>query len=440
MQKKKDLYLIILPGIALSIIYRIIGVKSNWWEEILLIIILYLIAFIPYFISLFILKEKGMDTISVKKRLYLIISFSILFRIILLPSPPSLSDDIYRYLWDGKVQSHGINPYKYSPNSDNLAFIKDEYANKVNEPGCPTIYPPLAQIISLIVYKISYTVTFMKLFYIIFDILLIFVIYKILLFRGDNILKVIIYAWNPASVIEFASNGHNDSMAIFFLFLSFYLAMKDRPFLSVSSLSFSILSKYTPIILIPFYYKKIDKRALLLLPLIIIVLFWPYRSGIENLLSGINIYSHLQKFNDSIFYLFHSTLWHYLKDYYNPWHLAMIDSKMLVGVILTFVFIYLFIRNDELGWSAYIIIGLFIILYFQVQPWYLMWILPFACIYRGRAWILLTSLIPLSYYTYVKFYSPEKIWHESLILKSIIYLPFYFLLTYDFIKIKLRKG
>ncbi len=440
MQKRKDLYLIILPGIALSIIYSIIALKSNWWVEILLIIILYLTASIPYLISLFILKDKGMDAISVKKRLYLIIFFSILFRIILLPSPPSLSDDIYRYLWDGRVQSHGINPYKYPPNSDKLAFLKDEYADKVNEPTRPTIYPPLAQIVSLAGVNISYTVTFMKLIYVIFDILLIFVIYKILLFRGDNILKVIIYAWNPVAVIEFASNGHNDSMAIFFLFLSFYLAMKDRPFLSVSSLSFSVLSKYTPMILLPFYYKKIDKRAILLFPLIIIVLFWPYRNGIEELLGGIKIYSHLQKFNDSIFYILHSIFLHYLKDYYNPWHLAMIDSKMVIVVILISVFMYLFIKNKELEWSAYIIIGLFIILSFQVQPWYLMWILPFVCIYRGRAWIVLTSLIPLSYYTYVKFYSPEKIWHESLIIKSIEYFPFYFLLIYDYIKAKGKKG
>jgi len=78
-------------------------------------------------------------------RLY-IWGIAIAMRLILLPLTPELSDDIYRYLWDGEVQLAGINPYRYAPAASELSEIRTVYKGLINNPTVPTIYPPLAQL------------------------------------------------------------------------------------------------------------------------------------------------------------------------------------------------------------------------------------------------------------------------------------------------------
>ena len=77
----------------------------------------------------------------------LIWGFAILFRVVLLPCVPFLSDDIYRYLWDGHVQLAGINPYLYPPDAPELESIRTAWHARINNPSISTIYPPFAQMV-----------------------------------------------------------------------------------------------------------------------------------------------------------------------------------------------------------------------------------------------------------------------------------------------------
>ena len=85
-----------------------------------------------------------------------IVIAGIVFRLCLVFSIPALSDDIYRYVWDGRVQWAGINPYEFAPVAEELAHVRDALIfPKINHPELPTIYPPIAQIAFWVGYGIS---------------------------------------------------------------------------------------------------------------------------------------------------------------------------------------------------------------------------------------------------------------------------------------------
>ncbi|MBL7961539.1 hypothetical protein JNL27_14995, partial [bacterium] len=132
----------------------------------------------------------------------LIFLFAVVFRVTLLFSEPVLSDDIYRYVWDGKVSNEGINPYRYAPDSDNLKGIRDEiiYPN-VNHKSVHTIYPPLLQYLFQFVTLIYPSVFMMKLALLLFDIGVVVMIFFILKFLDRSLGWIIVYAWNPLVIV-----------------------------------------------------------------------------------------------------------------------------------------------------------------------------------------------------------------------------------------------
>src|ERR1044072_1458122 len=103
--------------------------------------------------------------------LLIVIAFAILFRVSILFAPPYLSDDIYRYVWDGRVQAAGINPYRYIPAAPELAHLRDEtiYPKINRKDWAHTIYPPVAQVVFFLTTRISESVTWMKATMLLFD-------------------------------------------------------------------------------------------------------------------------------------------------------------------------------------------------------------------------------------------------------------------------------
>ena len=102
---------------------------------------LYGLAFITYLWAV-----RHADCFAVRS----VVAFGLLFRLTLLPAEPSLSDDVYRYVWDGRVQAAGINPYRHAPDSPELEHLRDERLHpRINHPHIPTIYPPAAQFLFL---------------------------------------------------------------------------------------------------------------------------------------------------------------------------------------------------------------------------------------------------------------------------------------------------
>src|SRR6266436_432515 len=186
--------LLLLLGAALLVLYRV-GVRSYETRGIEWFIKLALGQSAIYLLAARIMFR----TTSSRATLLLVIVFSVLFRLSVLFSPPYLSGDIYRYVWDGRVQSAGINPYRHIPAAPELAHLRDDaiYPKINRREYARTIYPPVAETLFFLTTRISESVTWMKLTMIGFELITIWTIAQLLVSFGMPREQILVYAWHP---------------------------------------------------------------------------------------------------------------------------------------------------------------------------------------------------------------------------------------------------
>src|SRR5205814_4269447 len=160
-----------------------------------------------------------------------VIGFALVFRLALVPTQPLLSDDVYRYVWDGRVQAAGINPYRFVPADDALAPLRDaEVYPKINRRDyARTIYPPAAQAFFLVTHVVAGDgVVRMKLAAVAIDMLSIGLLVALLRRRRLDPARVAVYAWHPLVVWEFGHSGHVDALAVMLLVGALYALERRR--------------------------------------------------------------------------------------------------------------------------------------------------------------------------------------------------------------------
>jgi hypothetical protein len=185
-------------------------------------------------------------------------------RLAVLRVEPALSDDIWRYLWDGRVLAHGMNPYAHAPADTALTALRDALVHPhVNHPELRTIYPPLAEAGFGIVALVAPGITGMKCWILLHDLALVGVLLWWCARRGATAATAIAYAWNPLVVLEYAGNGHHDPTGL--LWLALALAWLDsRPLLSAASFAAAVMVKLLPVVALPFLFVRWPWRARIL--------------------------------------------------------------------------------------------------------------------------------------------------------------------------------
>ncbi|MBA3972097.1 MAG: hypothetical protein H0X46_08130, partial [Bacteroidetes bacterium] len=248
------------------------------------------------------------------------IIIAILFRLSLLFMVPNLSDDYFRFIWDGRLSVQGINPFAVMPsafiNSPEaaLAGLDHKLFASMNSQGYYTIYPPVLQFIfftsaKLFSSNILGSVIVMRMFIIAAEIGSIFLLSSILKKLNLPSPKVLFYALNPLVIIELTGNLHFEALMIFFLLLSVFLLMKEQLTLSAAAFSLAICSKLLPLMLLPLLLKKIgfqkSMRFYFTCGISTVLLFVPFidKTFIGNILSSVGLYFHSFEFNASIFYI-----------------------------------------------------------------------------------------------------------------------------------------
>ncbi len=428
----------------------------------------YSISFIIYFLTVsFTLNKKipqsikghGFPgTLGIKDNstrfLWIILIFSVVFRLTLLPLEPS--DDIYRYLWEGKLQLNGINPYILAPESKELVHLRDGFFSGINHKHLTTIYPPMTLIVFAVADLVSHSVISMKSFFLFFDLLLIFVLIKYLKRWKRNATDVAIYAWSPIIIVSFAAKGHCDTPQIFFMMLALYLYSKQKRVTSVLSIGLAVLSKFISVVVVPFFILKNSPKCLAAFFFIVAFLYMPYAGAGMGLFSTLFHFGSEYHYNDSIHFLILCV------SYGSPVISKLITTVTFAGGLLILYWTFLkpdfaFFRqsapdkNNEvehekvLKFTLYAI-GLFIMLAPTVHPWYLTWIVPFLCFHKSKAWMVLTGTIVFYYFMNHKLFSSiieynnEWVWKEVHWLKLPEYLPFYILLIYEFKSNRRKKA
>ena len=384
---------------------------------------------IPFFLALFFiafgLYAAALAVILRWRRpgpgtLALILLLSLLFRMTLVLAPPSLSDDIYRYVWEGTLVLDGVNPFSRAPEDPSLTSYRDEYYELINHREISTIYPPAAQVLfaaSQVLYPGPASV---KVLVALGDFLLVLLLRRILVARGANPGWVLLYAWSPLSLVEFSGNGHIDVFAILLLVLSLHLLDQGRVRWSVLTLSLSFLTKLFAICLLPLYWLR-QRRVKPLLPFAVLslVAFLPFVDAGGSLFRGGLEYATRWRHNGSGFDL-----------------LVLITtspslSKALIGLFFSAGAVLAARKwRQEPFHAALFLAGLFVILSPTVHPWYVVWVLPFVCLHPRASWLYLSGAVALSYLV-LQGYAATGEWVESTWVRLVEYVPFYLLLLLE---------
>jgi alpha-1,6-mannosyltransferase len=185
--------------------------------------------------------------------LALILGTAILLRLLALSAPVFLSDDINRYIWDGRVQAAGINPYRYIPSDPDLARLQDDaiYPNINRNNYAPTIYPPVAQMLFLLANRVGETVLAVKLVFVVVEAVGIGALLLILRAAGEPREHILLYVWHPLPIWEIAGSGHIDAAIVAFVALALAAAVAGRRAWSGAALAAATLVKFFPLVLAP---------------------------------------------------------------------------------------------------------------------------------------------------------------------------------------------
>jgi alpha-1,6-mannosyltransferase len=185
--------------------------------------------------------------------LALVLGTAILLRLLALSAPVFLSDDINRYIWDGRVQAAGINPYRYIPTDPDLARLRDEaiYPNINRNNYAPTIYPPVAQMLFLLANRVGETVLAVKLVFAVVEAVGIGALLLILRAAGEPREYILLYVWHPLPIWEIAGSGHIDAAIVAFIALALAAAVAARRAWSGAALAAATLVKFFPLVLAP---------------------------------------------------------------------------------------------------------------------------------------------------------------------------------------------
>jgi hypothetical protein len=195
--------------------------------------------------------------------LALILGTAVLLRLIALAAPVFLSDDINRYIWDGRVQAAGINPYRYIPTDPELGALRDPliFPNINRNNYAPTIYPPVAQMLFLLANRFGETALAVKLVFVTIEAVGIGTLLFILWAAGRPLEHILLYAWHPLPIWEIAGSGHVDAAVVTLVALAFAAGISGRRVWSAAALAGATLVKFFPLVLAPALWRP-DKSNL----------------------------------------------------------------------------------------------------------------------------------------------------------------------------------
>jgi hypothetical protein len=384
---------------------------------------------------------------QVRKRIHvsagailIIVAFAVAFRLTLLFSGPVFSYDIYRYIWDGKVAANGINPYLYTPLANQLSSLRDANWGMINHKYLNTGYPPLMEALFELLYVAFNTMISFKETFTAFDVGTIIVLILLLKELKLNIANVIVYAWAPLPIVEITQSGHNDSVAVFFVFLSFLLMARDRNLWSAIVMSLGVISKIYPIFFAPILFQRWGKQGTVLFFAITLLSHLPYIGGV-----GLGIYQSLlfsmntSNFNGSIFPLVTNIIaWSQITS--NPGLAAQFIVYAIYGSLLIWAFVSTLRTQHDTKWlmeASLLLTGALLLLDRSFFSWYVTWLIPFLPFNVFPSWLYLSGSTFLGYFTYGSFPPPE---YEAvsanwaLAINFLEYLPFYALLAIELAK------
>ena len=327
------------------------------------------------------LWRRGEPTLPV------VIGLALAFRLAVAWLPPILSDDLYRYVWDGLVQAEGYNPYRYTPNEPELAHLQEEPIFEVlNSADYHSVYPPLSQLIfriGALFYDHGWQVSA----YVIKGILALMEFGAVLvLARMLSPAQLMLYAWNPAVILAGAGQAHGEAALALCLSLCLLASTRKKGMQAAVWLALAGWVKLYPFVLFPFLWRRFGWRSMAAGGGITLVVAIPFLDPtvLPNVFESLNLYVRLFEFNAGPYYAIKHLL------------LALTGmdwSKQLgpaFGILYLIVLGLLYRLDRRDGWDlrrtfAWAV-GAFFLCATTLHPWYLLGILVLVAPAARPAW------------------------------------------------------
>ena len=299
--------------------------------------------------------------------------------------PPGADDDVHRYVWDGRLQRLGYNPYLVVPSDPAVKGLHIEETRNLNNPDLPSPYPPGAQLFFRAVTTIRESVLAFKVAFALCDVAILFVLLDILRCRRQGEHLVLAYAWNPLLAIEVAGSGHIDIVGALLLVVS--AAALVRRWRTVAALGFglAVAVKFLPIVLLPLYWRRIRLRDAALTAAAVGLLYTPFLDHGRIPTGSLGTYVQTFRFNGPVFaalaWVAPPQLWAGL--------------AVLVGFASS-----IWLRRATDQWSPDVFawpMAASLLCAPAVFPWYLLWLLPFLTTASTLLIIFWTVSIFLTY-------------------------------------------
>lgn len=363
--------------------------------------------------------------------IWLILGVAAMLRIPPLAAAPFLSNDIFRYIWDGWVQAAGTNPYRYIPADPHLAFLRDAvvYPHINRATYAHTIYPPAAEMFFAGAARAAALLTIppvlgMKLCMLLCEAAGVYAILRLLDICRLPRARVLIYAWSPLPLWEFGNNGHVDAIAIPLVAFALLCAAQARPGRAAVALAAAALTKFLPVLVAPALWRRGDWRFAAIFALVMVLLYLPYLgvgAGVFGFLGGYGAQEGIAN-GSGIFPL--AALGTVLP---LPAYAAKIYLLVLAAILLAMAagMVRAGPRTPHtMCRDAALLAGTAMLGLSPHYPWYYAWLLIPACVWPCSSLLYLTS------FSFLLYLNPT---HTKLFWPACLYLPFIALALRDLV-------
>jgi len=291
--------------------------------------------------------------------------FAALWHIAFLFVPPGSDDDIHRYVWDGRVQRLGYNPYLVVPGDPSSARLHTAETRTLNNPEVPSPYPPGAQLFFRAVTAIHESTFALKAAFVICDFAIVVVLFDLLRRARQGEHWILAYAWHPLLATEVAGSGHVDILGALLLLVS--AAALGRRWRAVAAVAFglAVSVKFVPIVLAPLYWRRVRIQDGALAAVVAGLLYVPFLNHGRIPTGSLGTYVQRFRFNDPLFALLERVAAPQL----------VLGLAALVGCLVA-----MWLKkksqvslSDSFAWPM----AASLLCTPVVYPWYLLWLLPF---------------------------------------------------------------
>ena len=387
-----------------------------------------------------------------KGRFWFLAGIGILFRLVFIAVLPNLSQDFYRFIWDGRLVFQGISPYLFTPESvvNNLSSrLLSEAFKESNRTivlqaqelykGMGTLngshfsnYPPINQLFFAIAAlfagkSVLGSVVVMRIFIILADVGILYFGRKLLWKLNQDPDKIFWYFLNPFVIIELTGNLHFESVMLFFVIWSLYLLYQKKWIWSAVLIGISVSVKLIPLLFLPLFYQwfvkqvsfKIGVFKLFFFHLVIVgmvaLTFLPFYTPlfVSNFSKTLALWFQIFEFNASVYYIIR---WVGFKVV--GWNVIETVGKVLPLIVIGFLVILTFFRNNrnlkQLITAMLFGISFYYLLSTTVHPWYIATPLLLSVFTNYKFPIVWSLLVMLSYSAYGTQGFSEKLWWVAL--------------------------